>query len=861
MLFPSHSPLYAEVILPLALRQSYTYLVPPELAEELAVGMRVEAQFGEKKIYAAVVSMLHHNQPNFETKPILSVLDTVPVVTTKQLEYWRWLANYYCCTLGDVLAAALPAGLKMTSETKFVLKKRMLDEDDEETTLTIGEEEENPKTSSVENDDTEAFELKNAALLKNSKAYKEGLILEALHNRQELTVEDVQKLLGQKSVLQLLKSLLESGQIVVHEETRERYKPRTESFVRLASPYAEDPTTLQTAFGLIPKNAGRQAEALMAMLTLVRQYPDGEVPMKKLCEHAKVDTVVINKLEEKAIFDIFKKEVSRLRKHDGEEGALRNLKLSEEQELARKTIYEQWQTKDVVLLRGVTGSGKTQVYVELIREVISEGKQVLYLLPEIALTTQMVHRLRKYFGDDMMVYHSKFNDPERVEIWKATPQKPILVGARSSLFLPFENIGLIIVDEEHDPSYKQNDPAPRYHGRDAAIYLAQTFGAKVLLGSATPSVETWFNVKGNKYGLASLMNRFGGGMMPVVQVVDTSEETKKRRMKQQFSELFLEALKETLARGEQAIVFQNRRGYAPAMRCNTCAWVAPCKHCDVSMTYHKHSQDLHCHYCGYVEDLPQSCPACGSAYLRVQGFGTERLEDDLKTYLPEARIARMDYDTVRGKYAHEQMLRAFEDKEIDILVGTQMVTKGLDFENLSLVGVPSADALLHYPDFRASERAFQMLVQVSGRAGRRDKQGLVMIQSYKHRHPVIQDAMKGDYENFVERELAERYQFNYPPYSRLIRVEFSHKSQEVVAAAAKFFAEQIQSALSAYMLGPSEPSVGRVRGFFLQHLLLKLERRKDVLLLAKQLLAQAEFVLSKQKGIGQTRVTVDVDPV
>jgi primosomal protein N' (replication factor Y) len=810
---------FADLILPLALRQRYTYAVPEALVGSVVPGVRVEVQFGRSRHYAAVVAAVHDEPPPYSTKPVLSVLDERPVLSDVCLRFWPWVAEYYCCAEGEVLLAALPAGLKLSSDTRITLSP-FFDKDDE------------------------------------SLSPKERLATDALLVQQTLSVADLQKILNAKSVLPLLKRLLDKRLVYLHEEMREKYRPRTEWFVRWAEAYRA-PGAAREAFERIDQRAGRQLEALMAFVTLSRGAE--EVPLRRVCETAEVDSAVVKKLGEKGILEVYKKEVSRLGLDElPVEGAASAL--SDGQVEALRQLRASFSEKTTVLLHGVTGSGKTQLYLDLMEEMMAAGKQTLYLVPEIALTAQLVSRLRKRFGNQVLAYHSKLNDQERVEAWRAVLEgAPLVLGARSALFLPFRDLGLIVVDEEHDPSFKQQQPAPRYHARDAATVLARLHDARVVLGSATPSLESWHNAQTGKYGLVTLDQRFGGIEMPEMQLVDLRDEAKRKRLKSHFSTVLLEAIQSALEQREQVILFQNRRGYSPLYKCMTCEWHAPCQHCDVSLTYHKFAGHLRCHYCGFEQVPPQTCPACGNTSLQVAGFGTEKIEDDLAIFFPEARIARMDLDTVRGKYDHDKLIQRFENQEIDILVGTQMVTKGLDFDHVAVVGVLSADQLLRFPDFRSSERTWQLITQVGGRAGRRQKRGKVIVQAWNVEHPVLQEVLAQQFDAFTERELAERRAFLYPPFTRLIGLQIKHQQKKVADQAARFLANWLRKALGQRVLGPSEPVVPRVRDQFLVDILLKLERRSDVFELARRSIDEGIVALSSQPVIKSARVSVDVD--
>ncbi len=627
--------MYADIILPLALpKRTYTYSVPESVASLIQPGVRVEVQFGRSKRYSGLVERVHEQAPGYEVKPILSVLDEVTVVTPQQFRLWDWMADYYCCTLGEVMSAALPGHLKLTSETRLVFNDQhgdnFSDLDDEE-----------------------------------------YLIAEALQIQHEIEVEDARKILNKKTVFPVIQRLLNKGVLFVREELQEKFKPKKVSALRLAEPYRSQPELLRQVMNDL-SGKERQLEILMAYLALEKRQP--MVLKQEVLYKADVTEASLNTLIKKGILEKYAREVSRIGGYEDELTEADTL--SAQQEKAVQEL-ENLSAKDtrVTLLHGVTGSGKTRVYVELMREAIRNGQQVLYLLPEIGLTTQIIQRLEKVFGNDISVYHSKINTQERVEVWKAAAAgKPVILAARSGLFLPYKQLGLVIVDEEHDPSFKQYDPAPRYHARDTAIYLAGLYGAKTVLGTATPALETWYNVETGKYGLVTMPERFGGLELPEVQTIDLREQMKYRQMQSIFSKPLLENLQRALDNGEQAILFQNRRGYAPMLECEVCGWNAMCRYCDVSLTYHKHTHRLRCHYCGYVQEPVQVCPACGSGKITFKGFGTEKIEDELKLFLPNARIGRMDLDTAGTKSNLSAILNDFEEKRLDILVGTQMVT-------------------------------------------------------------------------------------------------------------------------------------------------------------------------------------------
>jgi primosomal protein N' (replication factor Y) len=823
--FPTHT--FVTVILPLAVARPFTYYVPEHLLARIQFGVRVEVDFGKVskagfsgKLYSALVVDVHQQLPEgYTPKAIHDVLDDAPLITPQQYQLWQWMSRYYCCAPGEVMNAALPAHLKLTGETILSL-------------------------SPLCGDDFSGL------------SDSEYLIAEALTIQEHIAIDDVRDILGKKTVYPVIKSLLDKKIIVLKEDLQEKYQPKTVVCVALAEPYAGDASTLTQAFDKLARS-DKQTAALMALIQLSRNQPF--VRRNDVCERASVDTTVIAALEKKGILLRYDRAVSRIGSYEEETMELEQLSVQQQQAL--DTMQQAYASQQTVLLQGVTGSGKTRIYIELIRDVIQAGGQVLYLLPEIALTTQLVTRLKRYFGDDIAVYHSRFNNNERVELWNATLQgKPIVMGARSALFLPFTRLQLIIVDEEHDPSYKQNDPNPRYQGRDTAVYLASIHGARVLLGTATPSVESYQNALRGKYGLVCLEERFGGVQMPEIVLVDTKREQQLRQMQSHFSTVLIDTLKEALDRGEQAILFQNRRGYAPVYRCFSCGWHAECVHCDVSLTYHKFSHLLKCHYCGYQSKLPVDCPACGNKKLNLTGFGTEKIEDELQIYLPDARIGRLDLDTARSKNAHAAIIHDFEERRFDILVGTQMVTKGLDFENVGVVGILSADQLLQFPDFRATERAFQLMVQVAGRAGRKHKRGKVIIQAMNTTHPVLREVIDHDYATFFQREIAERQAFHYPPFNRLIRITLKHPVPDTLNKGALVFTKVLQAHFGERMMGPAVPYVSRVRGQYLLDYLIKIDRNLSTIDQAWQCIESGAAAMHRSAGCSGIRMVTDVDP-
>ncbi|MEM1216299.1 MAG: primosomal protein N' [Bacteroidota bacterium] len=811
---------YVDVILPLAIAKAYTYVVPEELIPYVKTGIRVEVQFGKNKLYTGLVMRIHHETPAQQRpKPILNIIDEEPIVNERQFQLWRWISSYYLSSLGEVMNAALPANFKLTSETR----------------ITLG-----------------PLFHQDPSLLSD----KEYLIAEALTLQEELSIEDLRGILGQQTVYPIIRRLLDKRVIYLKEELKEKYKPKKVKCVRFREPFLSDPTTIPLIFEAISKSE-RQERAVLAFVQVVKKQEF--VRQAELVKLAEIDHGVIKALVKKQIFEVYDREISRVGSY--EEDTLEAQNLAPQQAQALTSIQQQFTEKNVVLLHGVTGSGKTRIYLELMQAAIARGEQVLYLLPEIALTTQITERVQRVLGDEVAVYHSRLSHNERVELWnKVKDGQSAILGPRSALFLPYENLSLIIVDEEHDPSYKQRDPSPRYHGRDTAIMLAHQHGAKVLLGTATPAVESYHNAKVGKYGLVEMNERFGGVALPEIVIADARRAQIEQTLHNHFTGQLLDELKAALERGEQAILFQNRRGYSPVYRCPTCGWHSECVNCDVSLTYHKYREQLKCHYCGYSTKLPTECPACGSTQLSLQGFGTEKIEDELQIFLPDAKVGRMDLDTVRGKHAHAKIINDFEEGRIDILVGTQMVTKGLDFERVGVVGVLSADQLLQFPDFRSAERGFQLMLQVAGRAGRKHKQGKVLVQAFNTTHPVLKEVVESDYATFYRREIQERRQFFYPPFQRLIRITLKHPKAPTVNDAMKLYAHWLKQQLGEKVLGPAVPYVGRVRNYYLLDVLIKLDRTPQEIQHAKRHIRAVTDQLKQTKGFSGVRVSIDVDP-
>ncbi len=857
----SRTTYFVDVILPLAVPNLYTYRVPYDWNNELVLGKRVIVQFGRGKLYSALIRKIHEVPPKkYEAKYIDSILDEQPIVNIKQFELWDWMSQYYMCNIGDVMVAALPGGLRLASETKIVL---------------------NPEYS------------KKIADVTIKISDKEILIVDALEIKKVLTLNEVSAIIEQKTVYPVIKSLIEKGIVLIQEELKEKFKPKLESFVRITA-YGDNEDNLKKIFNDLEKKAPKQLDVLMAYITLSKRYSKVIEDVKKasILKLVSGGEAALKSLVNKNIFEIFECEVGRL---TGFKNENKISNLNDVQQKVLESIQEQfgWKekvavqhqvasvenqlaisNKDVVLLHGVTSSGKTEIYVKLIEQTIEQGKQVLYLLPEIALTTQIINRLKKYFGETVGVYHSKFNENERVEIWnnvlisKDLSQNSkeeignykLIIGARSALFLPFSNLGLVIVDEEHDTSYKQYDPAPRYNARDGAIYLAHIHKAKTLLGSATPSLESYYNAQDGKYGFAEINERFGGVQMPEILIADVKEATRKKQMKSHFSPLLLDTITLALEKKEQIILFQNRRGFAPQLECNMCAWVPQCNNCDVSLTYHKASNQLRCHYCGYSIKPPTKCAACGDTNLRMKGFGTEKIEEELAIFYPRAKIARMDLDTTRSKFAHHHIIQDFEERNIDILVGTQMVTKGLDFDNVSMVGILNADSMLNFPDFRSFERSYQLMAQVSGRAGRKNKRGKVIVQTQNPDHSIIQEVIANDYLSMYINQLKDRKEFNYPPFYRLIEITLIHNDVNMVNAASKYLADHLKHHFKKRVLGPEFPIVSRIRNMYHKNILLKIERDASVVQ-AKKIVSELLIAFKTNADYKSVRIQLDVDPM
>lgn len=813
--------LFAEVIIPLALPKNYTWAVPPHLQDAVRTGMRVEVIFGRNKRYAGLIKKIITQKPEgFEPKEIVNLLDTDQVVHEHQLQLWEWMAQYYMCTEGEVMQAAMPANLKLSSESILVWnEERKAD-----------------------------FSDLSAA---------EYLVAEALEIKKELRLTEVQQILDISNVYPVIKKLIEKGVCHVWEELKEKYKPKTETYLSLAPRYHHEEALADLLNNW--SKAPKQMELLLAYLHLLKT--EGEVTQPLLLKKSSATAAQLKGLCEKGILLAEKRATDRILSLP--KNIQIDFTLSDAQEKAIREIRESLERIPVCLLHGVTASGKTEIYTKLIESYIHAGKQVLYMLPEIALTSQIIRRLQKHFGGYIAIYHSKFNPNERVEIWNKVKsgETKVVLGARSSLFLPFHNLGLIIADEEHDASYKQQDPAPRYHARDAAIYYASLNGAHVLLGSATPSVESYFNCVQKKYGLVTLEERFGQVELPSIDIIDLKKIPSKEKGKIALSPVLLSAIETSLQQHKQVILFQNRRGYSPYLICHTCGWIPQCQHCDVTLTYHKAKNNLTCHYCGTQYPLINTCAACGSHGFRQKNFGTEKIEELVTEAFPSARIARMDYDSVKGKHDHDTLIKLFEQQKVDILVGTQMVVKGLDFGQVNLVGIIDADGILNFTDFRVNERAFQLMEQVSGRAGRKDGKGTVLIQVSNPLHPILQFVREHNFNKLFQYEIQNRKQFDYPPYTRLIQLIFKHREKHIAEEAANIMMQGLKADFGAECNGPAQPVVDRVRNQYLWEILIKLPKDAKRISLCKKEIQQQTIIIQTHKRYRGVTIVPDVDPV
>ena len=832
----SQTTFFVDVIVPLSVANKFTYRVPKELNEQIVVGKRVIVQFGKTKFYTAIIYNVHPNPPkDYVAKYIDSILDDEPIVTKAQLQLWDWISHYYLCNPGDVMNAALPSGLKLSSTSHITI-----------------------------NTDFSLDEMPYDYFTE-----KEHTVLEALQINSSLSFDDVSVILSTKTVQGFINKLIQKGAIVIYEEIKDKYKPKLVDYIGVNLTLLNNQMQLKEVLDTLEKKAFKQAELLLMVLHLLKSDETAKQLglVKKATLLKTFDTAVIKGLVKKEILIETELETSRLL-FDNKEKTIKTL--NEFQIKAVKEIEHQFETKQAVLLHGVTGSGKTEIYSELINKVIAQGKQVLYLVPEIALTTQLISRIRAVFGNSVGIYHSKFSENERVEIWNSILHEGdhkqdakhfnIVLGTRSALFLPFNNLGLIIIDEEHDNSYKQQDPAPRYHARDAAMYLANLHKAKVLLGTATPSFESYYNALHSKFGLVRIAERHGNASLPSTVVCDLKKETQQQQNKSIFSHQLVDAITQALAKKEQVILFQNRRGFAPYTECTSCNWIPHCTHCDVALIYHKQTNKLSCHYCGYAMQPPTSCGACGNNNLKYKGFGTEKIEEEIEILFPSAKVARMDLDTTRSKYAYKQLIDEFELGNIDILVGTQMVTKGLDFDNVSVVGVLNVDSVLNFPDFRSFEKAYQLIVQVSGRAGRKDKKGTVYIQTNQPEHSVINHVLADNYLQFYQSQINEREQFHYPPFTRVIELSVVSKDVNVVNDLAQQLANQLKPLFGGMMLGPEFPLVAKIKDQYHKRILLKINREYSPTQV-RNLLKQEIDTLQYNNKKSIYRLQIDADPV
>lgn len=824
--------LFCEILLPLPVHGTFTYRVPFDLNDQIKPGMRAVVQFGAKKVYAGLVKTIHSKPPaGFQAKYILSLLDSNPVVNISQFRFWEWIASYYMCAEGEVMNAALPPAMKLSGETKIQL---------------------NPLA------DLDSHEITE----------KEYALLQAISNKKQLTISESIAVAGLPKVLPLLKNMVDKGLISLYDGLEDPWQPHAVKYVKLSASHDYE-DLLKKTFDHAEKKAPRQLEVLVNYVRLSRRYEtnQSDVSENDLIKSVKGGKAALQALVKKGVFEIYWQKVSRFEHLQSDKEIIT---FNKHQEVAWNQILNHLQTHDVTLLHGVTSSGKTEIYIKLIRKFMDEGKQVLYLLPEIALTAQIIDRLQRHFGNRAGVYHSRFSAGERLEVWNNILAGGVeslgeqivydlVLGPRSALFLPFRNLGMIIVDEEHEPTFKQYDPAPRYNARDAAIYLAKMLGAKVLLGSATPSVETYFNAKSVKYGYVELLHRHGGVLLPQIFVSDLRKETLHKKMKSHFSGMLHNSIQEALENKEQVILFQNRRGFSLRLECQTCNWVPECRQCDVSLVYHKKINKLKCHYCGFTEPPPSHCRKCSSPDVRMKGFGTEKIEEELPVFFPDAKIARMDLDTTRSKNSYQTIISDFGQRKIDILVGTQMVSKGLDFDNVAVVGIMNADNLLSFPDFRAHERGFQLMAQVSGRAGRSTKQGKVIIQTWNPQNSVINQVVEHDYESMYQTQIEQRQQFQYPPFVRLVNLRLLHRDQNTLSHGAEALANSLKNLFPKKVLGPEFPVIERIRNLYIKTILVKIDRGPELAAAKESIMAIIEEF--KRKALFKSiRVVVDVDP-
>ena len=780
---------FVDVIIPIPLEKLFTYSITPAEASVLKPGIRVAVPFGKSKIYTGIIYKIHNNKPLvYESKEIYQILDQAPIVNQTQLQHWDWISKYYMCTLGDVMRAALPSPFILESESIITKSQNINDKD-----------------------------------LKDD----EFLIYEALQYQSSLRIHDVTSILEKKHVLPVIKSLIEKNAIKVEEEIFEKHKPKLVRYIKLHSNFSSD-RELEVLLDSL-KNAPKQHQVILTLFSISAQTKK-PIKVSELGKQSDASPSIIKALIDKGVLEEFYVQTDRFQYSGGKNEDSKTLNKFQSKALVE--IKQSFEKQYVTLLHGITSSGKTEIYVKLIEDILKQGKQVLYLLPEIALTTQLVNRLQNYFGKKVAVFHSKYSSHERVEVWNNvlynSDKAQIVLGARSSVFLPFNNLGLIIVDEEHEQSFKQFDPAPRYHARDTAIVLAKFHEAKVLLGSATPSLESYYNAKQNKYSFVELVKRYNNVLLPEMELVDLKEKRKRKLVQGHFSDRLIEEMKNALKEGRQIILFQNRRGFSPIVECITCGHSPQCTNCDVSLTFHQYKNELRCHYCGFHTVMHQNCDACGSVELDTKGFGTEQVEEEAKALFPNYKVARMDLDTTRGKYGYEKIISAFEQQDIDILVGTQMLTKGLDFNNVKLVGVMNADNMLNFPDFRALERSFQLILQVAGRAGRLDERGKVLIQTYNPYHRILQQASTNDYVGMYNEQMDERHNYKYPPIYKLIKITLKHKDYNKVSTASSWLAKSLRQVFNDFVLGPEFPPVSRIRNQYHKNILIKIPQKQSL---------------------------------
>jgi primosomal protein N' (replication factor Y) len=812
---------FIDVILPLSLERNFTYAITKAEANFIKIGVRVAVPFGKSKVYTGLVYSIHDKEPTaYDAKSIHSILDESPVVNQFQFKLWEWMANYYLCSMGEIMRAALPNAFLLESETIISL---------------------NP---------TSGFDV-------NIFKDDEYLVYEALQQQSSLKVEEINAIIDRKNSFPVLKRLLNQKVIALEQELLEKYKPKLIRCVRLHPNYQHE-NGLQELLETL-KNAAKQREIVLSYFNLANSTK--QIKVADLKTKSKASSTQIKTLIDKQVFEEYHYQTDRIQFQDSEEDATKELNTY--QNTALEEIDQAFNTYNTVLLHGVTSSGKTEIYVKKIETVLAQGKQALYLVPEIALTSQLVQRLQKYFGNQIAVYHSRYSQNERLEVWNhvlnQSENARVVIGARSSVFLPFSNLGLVIVDEEHEQSYKQFDPSPRYHARDTAIVLASLYHSKTLLGSATPSIESFFNAtKEDKFGYVALTKRFNNVLMPEIELVDLTDKYKRKRMTGHFSDRLVTEIKEALDVDSQVILFQNRRGYSPVVSCNTCGHTPECPNCDVSLTFHQYKNQLRCHYCSHTMAMQQFCGACGGVEIDTKGFGTEQIQQEVELLFPEAKVARMDLDTTRGKYSYDRIISSFENKEVNILVGTQMVTKGLDFRHVKLVGVLNADQLINFPDFRAHERSFQLLQQVAGRAGRTDTRGKVVIQTYNPHHTILQQVSINDYASMFAEQLEERRIYKYPPYYRLVKLTIKHKDYNKVNEGAEWLATSLRHVFKANVLGPEFPVVSRIRNQYNKNILIKIPQNQS-LVKTKSVLQKIKLRFLSTRDFRAVRLLINVD--